>query len=74
MSAPGAMPFRTRMTIRKKYPGFEPQDMTEYISRSVHCYYFLLKKHQGRQVTWLRVRMSLPGRSTVIRRLRQKAA
>lgn len=68
------MPFATKMVIEEKYPDYQPQHMTECIGSAAHCYYFLLKKQEHHLVTWLRIRISADGRTSVIQQLHQKVA
>lgn len=65
------VPFIIQTEMNKKYPGFVPQSMTEYISSKEHSYYILLKNQTGNEVKWMRVKCNGTGDIQVLQKLQQ---
>lgn len=66
------LPFEVQNSLRKKYPGYVPQSVTEYINNTDHDYYVLLKNQEGNQINWIRVSTDEDGNSIqVIQNLHQ---
>lgn len=66
------MPFELQTSLSKKYPGYVPQAITEYISPNAHVFYVLLKKKQEKEITWMRVKGDEDGNAIeVIQQLHQ---
>lgn len=60
------LPFEIQVNLSRRYPGYIPQSLTEYISGNEHAYYVLLKVEQEGFVKWLRVKTDENGRNILI--------
>lgn len=66
------LPFELQTSLNKKYPGYVPKTISEYIGPNAHTFYVLLKKKQEKEVTWMRVKADEDGNAIeVIQQLHQ---
>lgn len=60
------LPFELKTSLNKRYPGFVPQTISEFIGSQEHAFYVLLKSSQGNSIKWLRVKADEDGTTMVV--------
>lgn len=60
------LPFELHTSLSKKFRGYVPQTMTEYITPGRHEYYILLKNQQDKIINWIRVKSDVDGNTIQI--------
>lgn len=68
----GYLPFELQASLNRKFPGYVPKTITEYITNNRHDYYVLLRNRQDNIVKWMRVKSDEDGNAIqIIQKLHQ---
>lgn len=60
------LPFEVQSSLRKQYREYIPSFVTERIGPDEHTYYVLLKRIQGRNISWLRIKTDPNGENILV--------
>lgn len=65
------LPFEIRTKLAQKYPDYDVQCVKEYIDKRGDSYFFILKKQEGSQISWLSIKSDDRKGFTTLQKLSQ---